>query len=395
MSHSLVQLAHVAPPAKGAPVGDLIWATVVAAALSGVVLWIASAHRSGRIAWLERLAAFAERQSGLPGWAALPAVVVAGSLIIAVFGFYWDVAKHIDTGRDPSPFGTAAHWPILIGLAGITLGGFVAIVLGTDRSARASVRITEGWRAPLGGLLIFLCGGFALIGFPLDDVWHTLFGQDVTLWGPTHVLMVGGASLATLGLWVLLVEASRAEHRPASSTGWRQLVLRLREPAVAGAFLIGLSTLQGEFDYGVPQFQLVYQPILIMLAAGCALVTARIRVGRGGALFAAGFYCVTYAILSAVIHGPLNEAAVLHFPLYLAEAAIVELVGLRLGGERPLALGLTAGALIGTVGLAAEWGWSHLWMPLPWPSSLLPEAAVLGFGAALAGGALGGSSAAR
>src|SRR5436190_2084187 len=99
VTHMLMQLAHVdAPPAKGAPAGDLIWATVVAAALSGGVLWIANAHRTGRISWLGRLAGVAERQSGLPGWAALPAAVVGGSLIIAVFGFYWDVAKHIDTG---------------------------------------------------------------------------------------------------------------------------------------------------------------------------------------------------------------------------------------------------------------------------------------------------------
>ena len=26
------------------------------------------------------------------------------------------------------------------------------------------------------------CGMYALIGFPLDDVWHRIFGQDVTLW---------------------------------------------------------------------------------------------------------------------------------------------------------------------------------------------------------------------
>src|SRR5919198_5459776 len=231
MSKNFMQLASSAPPAKGAPVGDLIWATVVAAALSGVVLWIASAHRTGRIAWLGRLAAFAERQSGLPGWAALPAAIVGGSLIIAVFGFYWDVAKHIDTGRDPSPFGTPAHWPILIGLAGIALGGFLAIVLGTDSSVRTSVRITGAWRAPLGGLLIFLCGGFALIGFPLDDVWHTRFGQDVTLWGPTHVLMIGGASLSTLGVWVLLIEANRATDGAPGPSGWRRPALRLREPA--------------------------------------------------------------------------------------------------------------------------------------------------------------------
>ena len=33
--------------------------------------------------------------------------------------------------------------------------------------------------------------------------------------------------------------------------------------------------------------------------------------------------------------------------------------------------GRLAGVAIGTIGLAAEWGWSHVWMPIPWPSSLL------------------------
>src|SRR5207247_10416708 len=51
--------------------------------------------------------------------------------------------------------------------------------------------------------------------------------------------------------------------------------------------------------------------------------------------------------------------------------------------------GLWAGGLIGTGGLAAEWGWSHVWMPLPWHASLWPEAGVLGVGAAVAGGVIG------
>ena len=42
------------------------------------------------------------------------------------------------------------------------------------------------------------CGLYALIGFPLDDIWHRIFGQDVTLWGPTHLMMIGGAGLSTL-----------------------------------------------------------------------------------------------------------------------------------------------------------------------------------------------------
>ena len=137
-------------------------------------------------------------------------------------------------------------------------------------------------------MLILICGVCALSGFPLDDVWHRIFGQDVTLWGPTHILMVGGASLATLGAWVLLVEGQRIKRRAGPPIRHADLWFRLRTISIAGAFLIGMSTLQAEFDYGVPQFQLVYQPILIAFAAGVALVTARVKLGRGGAL-ALGF----------------------------------------------------------------------------------------------------------
>ena len=46
-------------------------------------------------------------------------------------------------------------------------------------------------------------------------------------------------------------------------------------------------------------------------------------------------------------------------------------------------------SLIGTVGLAAEWGWSHIWMPIPWPTEILPQVAALGLAAALAGSLIG------
>jgi hypothetical protein len=79
-----------------------------------------------------------------------------------------------------------------------------------------------------------------------------------------------------------------------------------------------------------------------------------------------------------------------HFPLYLVEALLVEAVFARYKGRSPVATGAIAGVLIGTVGLAAEWGWSHLWMPIPWESTLLPEAAIAGFITAVAAGAVGG-----
>ena len=119
-------LAADSQPAKGASVTDLAWGAGVGGLLTALLLVVGIRHRAGKTRLLTRLADFAERVSGLPGWCALPSAIAGGSALIAVFGFYWDVAKHIDTGRDPSPFGTPAHYPILVGLAGLALGRLLA-----------------------------------------------------------------------------------------------------------------------------------------------------------------------------------------------------------------------------------------------------------------------------
>jgi hypothetical protein len=219
-------------------------------------------------------------------------------------------------------------------------------------------------------------------------MWHRLFGQDVTLWGPTHLMLIGGASLATLGGMVLMGEAITAIGRDPEREG-SPTVYHVRRALLVGGFLVALTTFQAEFDFGVPQFREVYQPILIMLAAGIGLVACRLFIGRGGALLAVGGYLVIrgfLAIMVGVVWGEVTP----HFPLYIVEALLVEAVFLRAGGRSPVVNGAIAGALIGTVGLAAEWAWSRIWMPIPWNDSLLPEAAIAGFLTAVAAGIVGG-----
>jgi hypothetical protein len=114
-----------------------------------------------------------------------------------------------------------------------------------------------------------------------------------------------------------------------------------------------------------------------------------VRIGRGGALRAVAFFLVLRGLLALLV-GPALGHVTPHFPLYVVEALAVELVAWRIGVSRPIRLGVVSGALIGTVGLASEWGWSHVWMPIPWPASLLPLGALFGFLAALAGATLGG-----
>jgi hypothetical protein len=379
-------------PARGFPPSQVIPATIVAVLLTAAVAYGAWRYRQGRFAALDRVADAAAVRSGLPPWAALPSLMTAVSLLVAVFGFYWDVAWHIDKGRDNGPFGTPAHYFIIVGLLGIALAGLTSVVLDKDDHPQG-VQLRPGWRVSIGGGLLLLCGMIALAGFPLDDLWHTMFGQDVTLWGPTHIQMIGGASLATLGTWIMEEEGRRRhpERRRAIAQrgGLLGAVVGRSDIIAAGAFLVGLSTLQGEFDFGVPQFRAVYQPILIMLAAGIGLVTARIRAGRGGALGAVLVFLVIRGGLTLIIAPGLGRS-VLHFPLYIVEALLVEAVAFVISTERQVTFGAVSGLAIGTIGLAAEWGWTHIWMPLPWTSAMWPLAAILGFVAAVAAGILGG-----
>ena len=390
---TLLAQASGSEPAGGAAAAEAIGATLGALVVTTVIVLVIAAHRSRRIIWLHHLARFAERQTGLPGWAALPSAVMGAALLTAALGMYWDISLHIDNGRDDGPLANPAHYLILVGLYGSLLAGALSMALaGRERPCRTAIHLGGDWWAPVGGLMIAACGAFALTGFPLDDLWHRIFGQDVTLWGPTHLMLIGGGSLAVLGGMVLLAEGITAVGRDPERDSHPLVIYQLRRGLLVGGFLVALSTFQGEFDFGVPQFRLVLHPILIMLAASIGLVAARIYLGRGGALLAVfGFIAIRGLI--AVMVGGVWDQTLPHFPLYLVEALLVELVFLRSAGRSPVATGALAGVLIGTIGLAAEWGWSHVWMPIPWPAALLPEAAVAGLASAVAGGAVGGSSA--
>jgi hypothetical protein len=308
------------------------------------------------------------------------------SLLTAVFGMYWDISLHIDNGRDPGPLANPAHYFILVGLFGVLASGILSIALTEDKPSKAAIRLPNGWWAPLGAIVVITCGAVSLVAFPLDDIWHRLFGQDVTLWGPTHLLLIGGAAFSILGQWILDVEGHRA-----SSTKPRQgsVFTYVRNVSLVGSLLVGLSTFQAEFDFSVPQFRLVWQPLLLALAAGMGLVAARVRLGRGGAIAAALFFIGLRGILSLLV-GPIFGQTTPHFPLYIVEAGLVELVALRYGRSKPITLGAISGVLIGTIGFFAEYAWANIVDTIGWPPSLIPEGIACALVAGVAGGVLGG-----
>lgn len=392
----LLAAVETAPPAGGAAIEQVIIATLVGGVAFGSVVVLALGHRSGRISWLERVGNFAGRQTGLPGWAAFPLALMTASLLSAVFGLYWDISLHLNNGRDEGPLANPSHYFILFGLLGSFSAGVFALTMpkpGTKPSPWA-LRLAEGWYAPVGGILIAISAMFGLIGFPLDDVWHRMFGQDVTLWGPTHLLMLTGAGLCLIGASVLLTEGGLAADRVRGDknlTGEERFVRKARRAMAAGGLLVALSIYTGEADFGISQFQLVFHPLMVMVAAGVALTYARMTAGKGGAILAALFFIVVRGALTLIVTEVFDKPLA-HFPTFLGCALAVEFVGLLMAGsiaKKPIQFGLASGAAIGTLGLATEWAWSNVWMVYPWNSALLPEGAIVGFVGAVAGGTIG------
>jgi hypothetical protein len=127
-------------------------------------------------------------------------VLLAGKLIGA-WGLSWDIQWHVLIGRDT--FWIAPH---LMMYGGVTTGLLVAFaVLALDTAAahrhgRPPGTITIAGFTSTRGMHLAAWGlGLVVLAAPIDDLWHRLFGLDVTLWSPPHLLGLLGSVVNTLG----------------------------------------------------------------------------------------------------------------------------------------------------------------------------------------------------
>jgi hypothetical protein len=387
----LVLLAADTRPAGGAAIGEVILATGIGLGLTAVLLGLVFLHRTRRSTVLTRIGTRLGKATGVPPWVALPTILTTLSLLVALLGMLWDISLHIGVGRDEGPLANPAHFLILFGLFGVFAGGVLACSMPLDeKPGPAAVHFVRGWDVPLGGILLTAAGFYALLGFPLDDVWHRMFGQDVTLWGPTHLMLIGGAGLSIVGLLILEQEG----HGGLSTDDGDRKVGRtarfIRQASAMGGLLLGMSVFQGEYDFDVPQFRLVLEPLMIAGAAGIALVSARLFMGRGGALAATAFFLVIRGGIALIV-GPGFGEILPTFPLYLGSAIVVELLALSVPlARRPLVFGAVAGVGIGTVGHATEAGWTQFTQTLSWGSDILVEGTLMAIVGGVVGGLLGG-----
>ncbi len=332
--------------------------------------------------WASRSSNAIERIMGFPGWAAASIGTALFGLLVAGQGFYSDVAWHIAYGRDDELL-TAPHASIVSGLLFILFAAFVGIVFATVSNARVGVR-WKGLTVPWSMLPLAALGLASVSGFPLDELWHRQYGIDVTMWSPTHMLMILGASFSGMASWSILSEAGVA---PTDSR-------RARGVHVVAAWLTsqGLVSALGEFSFGVPQFQQLFHPVILCIAAGFGYVAMRIVLGRGwvvGIVVGSLLLSMTDLLGDGGTSGPVSTR---EGGIYIGSAVMVELVALVLGTQRRLRFALASGLAVGTVGLATEFVYNR-GAYQPWTTNLLPDALILGVlaatGAAVVGAAFG------
>jgi hypothetical protein len=311
----------------------------------------------------------------VPAWAAGTLLFSIYGLAVAGYGFYTDVAWHVALGRDDDLF-TAPHTAILAGLVMIAVSPLVGTAVATAQHQPTPLH-PAGLHVPWSLVPLAVLGVAAVSGFPVDELWHQQYGVDVTMWSPPHLVMILAASFSGLASWLVLADAGVG---PTDGRWGRGLHV-----VTAALTLQGLSSVQGEFSYGVPQWQHLFHPVLTCLAAGVALVLIRIVHGRG---WAVGIATAIFLFQASDLLGGGEPIDTRPGAIYVGSALVVEAVAWALGTERRLRFAAVSGLGIGTIGLATEWWWNQ-GAHQPWRASLLPEAIFVGCLAASSGAVVG------
>ncbi len=307
-----------------------------------------------------------ERIVRIPGWAAATIGLSLFGLRVAGQGFYNDVAWHVALGRDKELF-TAPHTGIVVGLGLILLSGVVGVLLASLQRIDTALR----WRAvriPWSTLPLLALGGAAVTGFPLDELWHAQFGVDVTMWSPTHMLMILGAAFVGVAGWLVLADAGVRPHDSRWSMGIHAVAAWLT--------FQGLIAPLGEFSFGVPQFQQIFHPMILVIASAFAFTAIRLVLGPWWGFGIAAFNWVTAtSLLGSNADAPIKTKIV---GLFVSSALAVEIVALVLGTDRRMRFAIASGIGVATLGFAGDYWWNANNAYQPWNTNLVRGA--IGFG---------------
>jgi len=204
-------------------------------------------------------------------WALLAAKLVGG------WGVGWDIRWHLLIGRDS--FWIAPHvmaYAAVAATAMISLGVLALETWQARRTTPVDAVTIVGLTGPRGFHLAWWGIAIAILAAPIDDLWHRLFGIDVTLWSPPHLLGLLGVAINTLACLLIAREAYPAR-------GWaRYLGLVIAASTFFGSLSVGLRP-SGRLAFLYGGIAYYSYPILAALVLPTALIAAARLTGHRSA----------------------------------------------------------------------------------------------------------------
>ncbi len=212
----------------------------------------------------------------------------------AELGLAWDRNWHDLVGRNE--FFTPPH---IMLYSGIAVSGFIALFVvlvdtyryfkkkpGVDENS--TVSILRFFHAPLGYVILGFGALIDLLAAPFDNYWHTLYGIDVTLWSPFHLMGAVGGIIVGLGIAFVFASEAVIERQSAnpphrflglSGLEWGMLLtlsayMNLTIPANTAFIPVTIGSLQF-ITYPFP---------LAFTSAFCLVAAAKFTRKRGSAL---------------------------------------------------------------------------------------------------------------
>ncbi|QIN79697.1 hypothetical protein GBA65_15475 [Rubrobacter marinus] len=207
------------------------------------------------------------------------------AVFVALAGVYWDVSWHVTIGRET--FWVPPHRLIYSGTAVF----FVATVCALSLTRRRAGSLWATGRAGAGFAVAALGSMIQVSAAPLDDLWHEMYGLDVTVWSPPHLM---GAAGALVGIYGLATALGTGLHRDEGSFGWAGVNVLL---LFAAALSLSLFVL-GPLDFRLDRRDALFYPLLAGPLAAIPIVAAARYVGRFGAATAVALVYVGFRVVA-------------------------------------------------------------------------------------------------
>lgn len=153
-------------------------------------------------------------------------------LLQGELGAIWDREWHFFVGRDW--FWTPPHTLIYSCVSGAGLVALAVVLADTVRYHKGAPGVDDSSTIPVFGVfhapLGFVIAGFGalvtLAAAPLDNYWHNLYGIDIALWAPFHMMGVTGGAIGIVGMiYVFASEATRQRESGYPYRRWLGLSL--------------------------------------------------------------------------------------------------------------------------------------------------------------------------